>query len=84
MSHILQKHIVTLSLPEHVEILAYTLSRRIKYSEIDQIHLRSEAQYVSHHLPPVDCHTYDVTLISFNNVQCQLLVYYWLNFVGTH
>ncbi len=26
------------------------------YSEIDQIHLSSEAQYVSHHLPPVDCH----------------------------
>ncbi len=27
------------------------------YSEIDQIHLSSEAQCVSHHLPPVDCHT---------------------------
>ncbi len=26
------------------------------YSEIDQIHLSSEAQCVSHHLPPVDCH----------------------------
>ncbi len=24
--------------------------------EIDQIHLSSEAQCVSHHLPPVDCH----------------------------
>ncbi len=27
------------------------------YSEIDQIHLSSEAQCVSHHLPLVDCHT---------------------------
>ncbi len=27
------------------------------YSEIDQIHLSSEAQCVSHHLPPVDCHS---------------------------
>ncbi len=27
------------------------------YSEIDQIHLSSEAQCVSHHLPQVDCHT---------------------------
>ena len=27
------------------------------YSEIDQIHLSSEDQCVSHHLPPVDCHT---------------------------
>ncbi len=27
------------------------------YSDIDQIHLSSEAQCVSHHLPPVDCHT---------------------------
>ncbi len=26
------------------------------YSEIDHIHLSSEAQYVSHHLPLVDCH----------------------------
>ncbi len=26
------------------------------YSEIDHIHLSSEAQCVSHHLPPVDCH----------------------------
>ncbi len=26
------------------------------YSEIDQIHLSSEAQCVSHHLPLVDCH----------------------------
>ncbi len=26
------------------------------YSEIDQIHLSSEAQCVSHHLPQVDCH----------------------------
>ncbi len=28
------------------------------YSEIDQIHLSSEAQCVSHHLPQVDCHGY--------------------------
>ncbi len=28
------------------------------YSEIDHIHLSSEAQCVSHHLPQVDCHTY--------------------------
>ncbi len=27
------------------------------YSEIDNIHLSSEAQCVSHHLPLVDCHT---------------------------
>ncbi len=27
------------------------------YSEIDQIHLSSEAQCVSHHLPQVDCHS---------------------------
>ncbi len=27
------------------------------YSEIDHIHLSSEAQCVSHHLPLVDCHT---------------------------
>ncbi len=26
------------------------------YSEIDHIHLSSEAQCVSHHLPPMDCH----------------------------
>ncbi len=26
------------------------------YSEIDHIHLSSEAQCVSHHLPLVDCH----------------------------
>ncbi len=26
------------------------------YSEIDHIHLSSEAQCVSHHLPQVDCH----------------------------
>ncbi len=30
---------------------------REPYSEIDQIHLSSEAQCVSHHLPPVDCHS---------------------------
>ncbi len=29
------------------------------YSEIDQIHLSSEAQCVSHHLPQVDCHRLD-------------------------
>ncbi len=28
------------------------------YSEIDQIHLSSEAQCVSHHLPQVDCHNF--------------------------
>ncbi len=28
----------------------------ILYSEIDHIHLSIEAQCVSHHLPPVDCH----------------------------
>ncbi len=28
------------------------------YSEIDQIHLSSEAQCVSHHLPLVDCHSF--------------------------
>ncbi len=28
------------------------------YSEIDHIHLSSEAQCVSHHLPQVDCHIY--------------------------
>ena len=27
------------------------------YSEIDHIHLSSESQCVSHHLPQVDCHT---------------------------
>ncbi len=29
------------------------------YSEIDQFHLSSEAQCVSHHLPLVDCHNYN-------------------------
>ncbi len=32
------------------------------YSEIDQIHLSSEAHCVSHHLPQVDCHTHDEAL----------------------
>ncbi len=38
--------------------LWWTIPLRISYSEIDQIHLSSEAQCVSHHLPPVDCHTF--------------------------
>ena len=33
------------------------------YLEIDHIHLSSEAQCVSHHLPQVDCHNTPVTLI---------------------
>ncbi len=40
----------------------YTTSRFyliiLGYSEIDHIHLSSEAQCVSHHLPQVDCHTH--------------------------
>ncbi len=36
------------------------------YSEIDQIHHSSEAQCVSHHLPPVDCHS----LCTFKNNLC--------------
>ncbi len=38
------------------ESLVYRL-----YSEIDHIHLSSEAQCVSHHLPLVDCHTNENT-----------------------
>ena len=33
------------------------------YSEIDHIHLSSEAQCVSHHLPQVDCHSSKLLLI---------------------
>ncbi len=32
------------------------------YSEIDHIHLSSEAQCVSHHLPQVDCHNHEEVL----------------------
>ena len=38
-------------LPEATRIFSVRL-----YSEIDHIHLSSEAQCVSHHLPQVDCH----------------------------
>ncbi len=46
------------------------------YSEIDQIHLSSETQCVSHHLPPVDCRIHyllrKVLLRKVNN--------FWVNF----
>ena len=38
------------------------------YSEIDHIYLSIEAQCVSHHLPPVDCHImlpYSVHMFGF-------------------
>ncbi len=38
------------------------------YSEIDQIHLSSEAQCVSHHLPQVDCHTKSKTLCTLTTI----------------
>ncbi len=44
------------------------------YSEIDQIHLSSEAQCVSHHLPPVDCHIYNVDLYFFKH-KCKLCTF---------
>ncbi len=34
------------------------------YSEIDQIHLSSEAQCVSHHLPQVDCHSLYINIFA--------------------
>ncbi len=44
------------------------------YSEIDQIHLSSEAQCASHHLPPVDCHKYKYYVFCH---YCGLLLGIW-------
>ncbi len=41
------------------------------YSKIDHIHLSSEAQCVSHHLPQVDCHTDGFT--NLNNVRIRVI-----------
>ncbi len=41
----------------HFTFLIDRLGIPLGYSEIDHIHLSSEAQCVSHHLPPVDCHS---------------------------
>ncbi len=51
------------------------------YSEIDQIHLSSEAQCVSHHLPQVDCHKRHPCVVSnlaYLKVASILISYYWL------
>ncbi len=45
------------------------------HSEIDQIHLSSEAQCVSHHLPLVDCHIDHLSTCQLNGQRCQMCVY---------
>ncbi len=37
-------------------------------SEIDHIHLSIEAQCVTHHLPPVDCHTHMQLMLNVLNL----------------
>ncbi len=47
----------------------FTFYLIVLYSEIDQIHLSSEAQCVSHHLPQVDCHSL-CKILNDSNADC--------------
>ncbi len=53
------------------------------YSEIDQIHLSSEAQCVCHHLPQVDCHRNRQWLLPVQGIcLCVYLIRVFVFFVG--
>ena len=57
-THVLRSRLVMIYTTSHFPliVLGYPLDSK-RYSEIDQIHLSSDAQCVSHHLPQVDCHS---------------------------